>query len=205
MTNQKTITKKLIVMLVLTLVAAVSLFALPVHAEEAEGGIAADTEASVSFEAGELRLLTAPTLYFGDDHPISDTEETYIAQNVGDNVRISDLRGSGAGWSLRVSLSQFTLDGAGDVETLQGATITTTAPTIKAVNNNLGAPPTQVAEIVLDSDGVETAVWSAPQNTGMGVWDLEWHAANTKLTVKPGTAQEGKSVASLNWSLHSAP
>jgi hypothetical protein len=161
--------------------------------------------ASVSFEAGELKLVTAPTLFFGDDHPISDEEETYTAQSVGDNVRVSDLRGSGAGWELRVSLSQFTLDGSEGVETLQGASITTPAPTVKAVNNNLGAPPTQVSEIVLGSDGVETAVWRAPKDTGMGVWDLEWHAAATTLTVKPGTAQEGKSVASLNWSLHSTP
>ncbi|MDL2214336.1 WxL domain-containing protein [Clostridia bacterium OttesenSCG-928-O13] len=204
MTKLKTITGKLILPLVLAFVAAVSLFALPVYAAESENDTA-ETEASVSFEAGELKLQTAPTLFFGDDHPISNKEETYTAQSVGDNVRISDLRGNGAGWNLRVSLSQFTLDGTDGTETLHGATITTTAPTVKAVNNNLGTPPAQVTEVVLESDGVEAAVWNAPKGTGMGVWDLEWHAADTKLTVKPGTAQQGKSVASLNWSLQNTP
>lgn len=179
-------------------------FSLPAHAAEIDGnGTTGDTEASVTFTPGEIRLISAPTLDFGSNI-ITDEEKSYPATSMGANARVSDLRGSGEGWDLVVALSKFHLD-SNDEETLQGATITIVDPNVSAINGNIGAPPSQVTELVLTSDGVETPVWNAPTGTGMGVWDLEWQAANSTLTVKPGTVQNGKSVASMTWSLQSTP
>lgn len=103
---------------------------------------------------------------------------------------------------LNVALSPFTLDEGGGA-TLKAATITN--PKVEAVNGNLGTPPSAKTDVVLDSDGTETPVWNAGTQAGMGVWNLNWNAADTKLTVKPGTAQEGRSVATLTWSLQTTP
>lgn len=173
----------------------------PAHA--AESATTGQTEAAVTFTAGELKLLSAPVLDFGS-HTISDVEEEYEAVSVSTDARVSDLRGSGGGWTLMASLSPFALEGDGG-PTLQAATIRITSPVVSAVNGNIGSPPKAVVDVELRSDGTETPVLQASADEGMGVWSLLWSAASTKLTVKPGTAQNGKSVATLTWSLQSAP
>lgn len=181
---------------------------IPVHAAgEDEDGSSTDTtgqtEASVSFTAGELKLESAPVLDFGS-HPISNVEQTYAAESVSPNVQVSDLRGGGNGWELYVSLSPFALEGSGTT-TLKAATIRFTSPTVSALNSTVGTPPSAAADVILTSDSTETPILTAEANEGMGVWGLVWSAANTTLTVKPGTAQEGKSVASLTWTLQNTP
>lgn len=188
------------------LVFALLFVGLPVHAAEGapeEDGSSSETEASVTFTAGELKLLAVPVLEFGS-HPVSATEQQYQAVSVSPNVLVSDLRGNGGGWELMVSLSPFQLNGDGGL-TLKAASIHIANPTVSAVNGNLGTPPIPIADITLTSDGTETPVLKAGTGEGMGVWALQWNAADTTLIVKPGTAQEGHSLATLNWSLHAAP
>lgn len=162
---------------------------------------AGETEASVNFTAGELKLVSTPFIDFGDQD-ITSEEAEYAASSVTPVTQVSDLCGSGSGWDLNVALSPFTLDEGGGA-TLKAATITN--PKVEAVNGNLGTPPSAKTDVVLDSDGTETPVWNAGTQAGMGVWNLNWNAADTKLTVKPGTAQEGRSVATLTWSLQTTP
>ena len=171
----------------------------PVQAAAVGDSTTGDTQAVVSFKAGDLKLQAAPALDFGQ-HEISAAVQVYTAESVGDPVRISDLRGSGEGWSLTVALSKFQLKEDGG-DTLAGAVINTSAPTVKTNAENLGKPPVQVTEIELTSDGTVTRVWNAEEKSGMGVWELEWIAGNTTLTVYPGTAEEGDSEAVLTWNL----
>lgn len=175
----------------------------PVQAAAVGDSTTGDTQAVVSFKAGDLKLQAAPALDFGQ-HEISAAVQVYTAESVGDPVRISDLRGSGEGWSLTVALSKFQLKEDGG-DTLAGAVINTSAPTVKTNAENLGKPPVQVTEIELTSDGTVTRVWNAEEKSGMGVWELEWIAVNTTLTVYPGTAEEGDSEAVLTWNLQSTP
>jgi len=185
------------VLLILALVFA----SVPVYA--AEGDDTTDeTEASVSFTAGELKLESVPMLNFGS-HDISHEEQVLEAVNVSPNVQVSDLRGNGNGWDLVVSLTPFQLNGGG--QTLQAASIQFDSPVVSAVNGNVGTPPSAVSRITLTSDSTETPVMSAESGEGMGVWSLGWDNEDVKLTVKPGTAQEGTSVATLNWSLQTTP
>ena len=153
----------------------------PVQAAAVGDSTTGDTQAVVSFKAGDLKLQAAPALDFGQ-HEISAAVQVYTAESVGDPVRISDLRGSGEGWSLTVALSKFQLKEDGG-DTLAGAVINTSAPTVKTNAENLGKPPVQVTEIELTSDGTVTRVWNAEEKSGMGVWELEWIAGNTTLTV----------------------
>ena len=99
----------------------------PVQAAAVGDSTTGDTQAVVSFKAGDLKLQAAPALDFGQ-HEISAAVQVYTAESVGDPVRISDLRGSGEGWSLTVALSKFQLKEDGG-DTLAGAVINTSAPT----------------------------------------------------------------------------
>lgn len=187
-------------MIALMLFASLFFATMPVFAAD---DTTAETEASVEFTAGELKLISAPIIDFGS-HDISNVEQTYEAASISTNVRISDLRGSGEGWDLMVSLSPFILEDL-DEETLQASYISIASPDVKAVNGNAGAPPAAKDSVTLTSDSTETLVLEAGSDEGMGVWDLEFSTENTTLTVKPGTAKEGASTAVLTWSLQSTP
>lgn len=178
--------------------------AAPVYAEEAGGNDrTGSTEASISFTAGTLKLVSVPVLDFGS-RKVAATEETYEATEVSLPIQVSDLRGNGGGWELMVSLSEFMLED-GVTPTLKAAAIEISRPTVRAVNGNIGTPPQTPVNLVLTSDHTETQIWTADVGEGMGVWDLVWDEADTRLRVKPGTAEEGKSVATLTWTLQTAP
>lgn len=179
---------------------ALSAFALPAFAETVDTG---STEASVTFTAGELKLKSVPAIDFGTQ-AIAPTEQNYTASTVAPVTQVSDLRGNGKGWDLMVALSPFKLNGTG-TETLQAASINVAGYKVSAVNGSVGTPPAATDNLSIPSDGTETPVLQAGTQAGMGVWNLEWNAAAVTLNVKPGTAQKGSNVATMNWSLQSTP
>lgn len=185
------------------LMAGCLLFAgVPALAAE-PGPTTGETEASVSFTAGELKLDSVPALDFGI-HGISHEEQVYSAVTAGPNVQVSDLRGKGTGWDLFASLSPFAEEEGGG-PTLKAASISLTDPGVTPVNGTVGNAPVAEANVTLDSDSTETPLLRAGTDAGMGVWSLGWSPESIKLTVLPGTAQEGKSVATLTWSLQATP
>ena len=190
--------KKHFARLALAVVAVVAM-AAPAYAAEVDNS---ETEASIVFSAGELKLNSVPVLDFGA-HQISHLEENYPAISVDPVIEVSDLRGNGIGWELIVSLSPFEQETSG-MPTLQAASIQVNNPAVNPANSTVGVAPT-ASEVILTSDDQSVRVWKAGMHEGMGVWHLKWNASDTILNVKTGTAQEGKSVASLNWSLQSAP
>lgn len=181
-------------------IGAVLLLSTSVHAAVADNGA---TKASIRFTAGELKLNSVPVLDFGNQN-ISHTEQNYAADSIAPVIEVSDLRGNGNGWELIVSLSPFGLEGSG-AATLQAASIQLSQPVVSPANGTVGTAPSAPANIVLTSDDQPVPVWKANTNEGMGVWNLQWNKADALLNVKPGTAQQGKSEASLTWSLQSAP
>lgn len=187
--------------LLTALLFGMTLAAVPLQAAAAE--VTDNTNASVTFTAGELKLESVPVLDFGTN-AISHEEEVYPAVTAAPDVQVSDLRGSGKGWDLYVSLSAFELD-AGGTKTLNAASIRFTAPKVNAINGNADTAPTPTADLVLPSDDTQMPVLKAGDGAGMGVWGLHWDPASTTLTVKPGTAEQGKSTATLTWSLQSTP
>lgn len=187
----------------IVLAMAALLFAVPARAASENEVDNGQTQASVTFQGGELKLNSVPVLDFGT-HAISPDQQELAADSVTPVTEVSDLRGNGKGWDLNVTLSPFTLS-EGGAATLQGASINVTNPKVGAANGTVGTPPAAVSEVEIASDSTETPVLKAGDKAGMGVWNLTWYAADTKLNVNPGTAQVGKSVATLNWSLQSTP
>ncbi|MDR2933177.1 MAG: WxL domain-containing protein [Oscillospiraceae bacterium] len=193
--------KNLLMFLSPALVAAVILSGMPVNAaSEIDQG---QTQASITFTGGELKLNSVPVIDFGT-HDISNELKEYAAESVTPVIQVGDLRGNGNGWDLVVTLSPFTLSDAGG-PTLQAAAIKIANPVVSAVNGTIGAPPVAVTDVEITSDSTDTPVWKAAGGEGMGVWNLTWKADDTKLVVKPGTARQGTSTATLNWSLQSTP
>lgn len=191
----------------LTLGIAASAMALPVYAETADSD---QTTANVEFTGGKLELMSAPVLSFGTQ-PITAGPGSYAAEGDIAPVQVSDLRGTGKGWSVKVGLSPFSLKGdEANNQTLKGASIIVNDPAVAAVNDTVGSLPSATA-VELTSDNAQVKVFTADPNAtenpadGMGVWNLQWAKDSTKLQVKPGTAAEGENVAQLNWLLEDAP
>lgn len=163
-----------------------------------------DTTATVSFEAGELKLTSVPYLDFGSQ-PIAGTTQVYPADSIDNNIQICDLRGSHAGWELTASLSSFRLnDVDSGTETLQGAYITVTNQQLSCDNPNLTRPEAE-AEVILTSGSDSVCILTAATGCGMGVWNDGWNNENTNLTILPGTAETGTSYAVIDWSLQDTP
>lgn len=179
---------------------ALALCLMPMQAAAADSG---STEATVSFTGGELKLQRVPVLDFGS-HDIVGAEQSYEAQSISEPIQVSDLRGTGAGWDLTVSLSPFTLTDSG-AQTLQGAKLVITNPVIAPESATPGTPPQAPQTTELTTDDTVTPIFSAEKDAGMGVWNLAWQAPNTTLVVRQGTARVGSSAATLTWSLQSAP
>lgn len=182
------------------LLSALILLALPLTVQAADTG---STQASVSFTGGEMRLNAVPHFDFGSQSITAAAAELEAA-TVSPDIQVEDLRGKGTGWNLLVSLSPFTLS-EGGTPTLNAAEIHLANPTVNAVNGTIGAPPTGYPELVLPSDDTQTPIFAANTNQGMGVWSLSYAPSDSKLFVKPGTAAEGSSAATLTWSLQTTP
>ena len=177
-------------------------FTLPLSAH-AEPVADDETQAIVTFEAGSLTIGSAPILNFGTNN-ISSAVDTIEATTVSEPVQVSDLRGSGEGWNLNVSLSPF-IHSDGTTETLQGASIQIDKSTVSGANETVGNTPTVPADLEITADNTETPVFIAETGHGMGVWEIEWEATDVDLIVYPGTAHIGTNTATLTWSLQTAP
>lgn len=181
------------------------LFATPVFASEADSD---STDANVTFTSGQLKLNSVPSLNFGS-HAINDELAVYTAENTSlAPIEVSDLRGSGDGWKLLVSLSKFRLDSSDPVTgpfTLGGAQIDIAGLAASSVNGTVGTTPSVKNPVTLVADGTAEKVFFAALGDGKGVWQANVQPSGVSLTVLPGTAEAGNNVANLNWSLENTP
>lgn len=200
MTNKITNNKNLKKLVAVAISAALTVSMLGINAMAAEVGTQS-TDAQVSFEAGKLEFLNTPELNFGN-HAIPGRTEDYILEMAPGDLTVSDLRGGAQGWKVTVSLDSF--ENAGTT-TLDGSTVTFNNGISSPGNGTTGISPILPSQIVLTSNGGEVQVYSAPIGYGAGVWNATWSLQDVKLTVYPGTAMAGTSVANLNWSLNDTP
>lgn len=183
---------------------AVTLFssvAPAVHADD----IVKTTKGDVDFTKstnpnGELALVTAPSVDFGDQ-TISGSTKTYTQATAIGGIQVDDNRGSNVGWNLSVSNTQFT----GLTTTtakLDGAKLTFTNGA--ATNGNgAGFAPTPAATAVLDGSGKAVPVMDAKIDKGMGVNNLAVTSASLEV---PGTTAKLKEKyeSTITWTLKDA-
>lgn len=167
-----------------------------------------------SFESGDLTLDFVSSFDFGN-HPISKNDEIYSAaaqktddgKSIPNFVQVTDLRGTGNGWSLNVQQqSQFLANNDG--RELEGAQIQITNGVMTSESTNT---PQDVTESVNLTPGVSEKIVTANEHEGTGTWVYGFGNDSTKeesvhLAV-PGksfkAADSYKTV--LTWALLDAP
>lgn len=164
--------------------------------EKEDGGSTGNT--------GALRVDWVTPLEFGTQK-LSSESATYRTTSINPNVQVSDLRGTGDGWTLFVTASEFT-DGK---NTLKGATITLPEGTPKTTNGNISeAPTTYGVELVTDGTSDPVRVMKAFEDTGMGTWadEFEDNEEDKYVTLSvPAGNYAGDYEATLTWTLSDAP
>lgn len=177
-------------------------------------------------EAGPLSLDYVPSINF-DKKIISATQKDYVAvRKEGDSspfVQVTDNRGTGAGWNLTASLSEFAFidetTGETTHEKLKGAHITLLDGEI-VTNGSQSNEPQNGSELLEDrnKEGIEltsekTMIMKAEYDEGMGSWAMVWKDSNMDtldvenilLTVPGGIAKKGNYTAEIEWTLENTP
>lgn len=162
---------------------------------------------------GPLSLDFVTHIAFGNKN-ISTSEQTYEALTSSPFVQVTDRRGTGAGWNITASASNFTMDSentlpGAEINFANGTTVSTANTPNPGINNNIqlvtGSSAVTVASASIKEDG-------APLNTaeGLGTWVMRWLSdnetnENVTLYVPEASASEGTHTATINWTLTSGP
>lgn len=178
----------------------------------ADDPITATTEGDVSFTApltGALTITNVPaTITFGA-HTIAGSTQQYAAP-VGTEIGVQDLRGTGAGWTLQASASEFVNTGDGNIK-LNGAKLLFPEGTVSKVNDDNTATAPTGAEATIPADGSGAVnILKADLNQGQGGWLLNWDdtaatPAASDLKLEVPTALVGSFQSTITWTLLDAP
>ncbi|PFJ18059.1 cell surface protein, partial [Bacillus cereus] len=87
--------------------------------------------------SGELTIDYVSNIQFGTQKIVSGNT-TYNAKNKDPFVQVSDKRGTGEGWSLKASASEFKSD---DGKVLKGAVLSFKNGQVKSQSGNVSTPP----------------------------------------------------------------
>lgn len=152
--------------------------------------------------------LDIPEIVNFEDVVITGEKATYFTSfdrtgNTAGDLRVSDLRGTAAGWSVKVDATQFenteghklptgslSLEGVKAVPALDGTS--TNMPTAEHIS-------TQVID-----EGAILIANATPEN-GLGVYGIQFEDDNLGLTVDAKSALVGNYTSTLTWTLESTP
>lgn len=195
----------------------------PVDPEDPDTEVDPDEKEDPTGNTGELRLDVVPVFDFGTKK-ITTGEKEYSAELPVDAtsteeipyyVQVTDVRGTGAGWSLTAKLTDQFTDGT---HTLDGATIALANVASEAQTGTTA--PTSTTDGSLEYDAVNDKsikIASAAANEGMGVSAVRFGDTarygstltaddSVKLTI-PGTTQVYANTykATIKWTLGATP
>lgn len=173
----------------------------------AEGDVVKSNKTDVTIKApasvgnGGLDLETSAIKSFGQIE-LGTTPETYKT-GFDKALKVTDLRGTQAGYSLSVSASQFqNTDGhklpVGSI-TLDGV------KSIERVGTGTGTAPLAKLNSTTAIDGGEVLVANAAAGTGAGVFDISFNEDALGLIVDATTAKVGTYESTLTWNLQATP
>lgn len=207
----------------------VPMCSMTLHAEEAESptgiGFQSDTNPTDPVDPidptdpgegpgtgmeGPLSLDYVPPLQFGIQE-ITGRVETYETTNLKPYIQVTDKRGTGEGWTVKASLSEFTDTGDG-TKTLNGVVISFDNSEVKSTPTNTATAPTG-QNFSLTAGANPVLVTNADIDEGMGTWVNSWLASdyldgtndNVRLTVNTAGAYTVQYQGTINWSIELAP
>ncbi|MFB4211552.1 WxL domain-containing protein [Shouchella sp. JSM 1781072] len=140
---------------------------------------------------GPLSIDYASSLDFGENE-ISSQDRIYPAKAqqlrdgryVPNYVQISDNRGTNTGWVLSVQQNGQFKNETTQHDTLTGAAITFSDPTVNGTLNNVD-PPTATASFSLDPEGDSSIVMFADEGEGAGTWINHFGEVNQATNLTP--------------------
>lgn len=119
-------------------------------------------------QTGPLQINFVSHLNFGTDIKITSKNVTANAKNTKTPYfQVSDLRGNGEGWSLKVSLGEF--KAAGSEKTIPGATVAFNNG-VAVTSNETNDNPATTSDLVLDVAGTSKPMLTATKGNGRGTW-----------------------------------
>jgi len=146
--------------------------------------MAARRRAAVILVVASVTLMAAPSalaqvlsmtvVTVTDFAPVTLDGTTKTTTATMDNFSVTDDRGTGEGWSITVSATQFRQwDGAAYVaggRTLPAGSLSMPAPTVAAVATESPPPTITPGPYLIDGSSIKIA--SAAPDTGMGTYDF---------------------------------
>ncbi|MGE6610753.1 WxL domain-containing protein [Peribacillus sp. NPDC076916] len=153
---------------------------------------------------GALTIDNVSPLEF-NTHQLSGGAVEYSTTTKNPNVQITDIRGTGAGWTLQVSTSPFK-DQTDETKILKGASVTLPIGTAVTTPGNVSPAP-ELRAVQLGTDSAVTTpqiLMTAEKLKGMGTWVDQFEPSSLKIIVPAGNLA-GEYVSTLTWSLLDAP
>lgn len=160
---------------------------------------AEESDVSLAIKAGEKELVVVPSLDFGEielkEGSGESTNETAI-------MTVSDHRGTGEGWTISASISDFI--GLETSRTLKGAQVTLPQG---AVSSELSLPEfAPVANGPVELTFESKPILTAKESQGLGIWNNDLHGSGTKSSVKfPVDSYIDNYSATITWIFGNAP
>lgn len=150
---------------------------------------------------GQVALTNSPKLSF-DGQRITNKEISVNSKGKSGEVpgfRVDDISGTGAGWTLRASASEFVRDDGSGI-TLSGANLIFPKVTSKTLPKNSSSEP-KVNKLTVPFDGKTSQVLlDAGKGKGMGAWEVAYDESKIKLQLPSGQL-EGQYEATVTYSL----
>lgn len=158
---------------------------------------------------GPLSIDYVSNLNFGE-HRVSGSDMTFYAKNTDPYIQVTDTRGTGAGWTLQASISDFASESKSSV--LKGAQLTLKNPELKSASTSTTSDaPKGSSAVSFNSSKQKVAV--SETGAGKGTWLTTYAAGsetkentNVVLSVPAGSPEANTTyTATINWELLDAP
>ncbi|PEF42451.1 cell surface protein [Bacillus cereus] len=155
---------------------------------------------------GPLSIDYVSNIEFGE-HELTSGTQVYNAKNENPYIQVSDHRGTGAGWKLSATATEFTsVDGS---KVLKGAELSFNNGEVKTKENNISEKPVHHDVTFNNTDA--KVLMDADVDAGRGSWVdvFSGEAGNNnkiQLKVLEGSANANVDyTATINWELADAP
>lgn len=158
---------------------------------------------------GPLSIDYVSNFAFGE-HKISGADMTFYAKNANPYVQVTDTRGTGAGWTVQASISDFV--SANKASTLKGAQLTLKNPEVKSASQATTSEAPTGTTILAFNTSKQTVALSV-KGAGKGTWLTTFPSGseqtenkNVVLSVPAGSPEANTTyTATINWELLDAP
>lgn len=152
---------------------------------------------------GPLRIDAASAFDFGSlKLGVATSKDVVIPKDKAVGVQVTDLRGTGAGWTLTAKIDE--LKGKTNPTNILKATISIPQGILRTTND--GDTTMLPDTFALKLSNVAAPVMRAKKNNGLGVWALKFNGSAETVSIRiPSNAYIDNYSGNITWALQDAP